>query len=94
MGALGAFVGPAMILGTFLYYCIAFGVYTCSVMALAFPWNQAIFAYMSKSKEVLDLEKFNTVRKAPLPVAPFIAVGLLATIVFYHPTMWLFGVQK
>ncbi|HEY9788751.1 MAG TPA: A24 family peptidase [Candidatus Obscuribacterales bacterium] len=94
MGALGAFVGPAMIMGTFLYYCLSFGVYTCTVMAMAFPWNQAIVAYISKAPQVMNMDKFNAVRKAPLPVAPFILAGLLATIVFYEPTMWLFGLKE
>lgn len=94
MGALGAFVGPAAILGTFLYYCAAFGVYTCAVMSLAFPWRQAVLAYTTKTPQLMNLDKFNAVRKAPLPVAPFIAAGLIATVVFYHPTMWLLAAEK
>jgi Flp pilus assembly protein protease CpaA len=94
MGALGAFVGPAMIFGTFLYYCLAFGVYTCTVMTMAFPWRQAALAYSAKDNGMMNLEKFNQVRKAPLPVAPFIAAGLLATAIFFQGTMQLFGVAK
>lgn len=93
MAALGAFVGPGMIIATFMYYCFFFSLYTCGAMAAAFPWQQAMLAYQTKSKGVVDMTRFNAVRKAPLPVAPFIAAGLLMVIIFYKQTGVLFGLQ-
>jgi prepilin peptidase CpaA len=92
MGAIGAFTGPAIVFSTFMYYGLAFGLYTCTVMLLAFPWQQYIAGMQTKDMNVVDWTRFNQVRKAPLPVAPFILLGLVVTLVFYQATMQLFGV--
>lgn len=91
MAALGAFVGPGMILAIFIYYCLFFGLYTCTVMALAYPWGPALLALRTHTQQAINFERFNAVRKRPLPVAPFIAAGLLVEIVFYQQTSVFFG---
>lgn len=92
MAALGAFVGPAVIFATFIFYCVLFGVYTCSVMLLAVPWRQLWMAYSSKNSAVVNMDKLNEVRKSALPVAPFIAVALLLVVIFEKQTLKFFGI--
>jgi prepilin signal peptidase PulO-like enzyme (type II secretory pathway) len=91
MGALGAWIGPGLLCGAFLYYCVFYSVFTILWMASAFPWN----AYLAtKNLKALDLTKFNEVRKTAIPMAPFITAGLLVAIFFEHQTLVFFGMAK
>lgn len=88
MGALGAWIGPGLLVGAFLYYCVFYSVFTILWMASAFPWN----AYLAtKNLKAVDLTKFNEVRKKAIPMAPFITAGLLVALVFEKPTLVFFG---
>lgn len=91
MGALGAFLGPFLIFSTFIYHAFVFGIYTCIVLASAFPWRQFALAYVTKDSKVLSMEKFNQARKAPLPVAPIIAIGLVAALCLQEQTKRVLG---
>jgi len=91
MGCLGAWVGPGLILGTFLYYCVFFSVYTIATMAIAFPWKQWLVV---RDLTMVDLTKFNEVRRKPLPMAPFITAGLVVALVFEKQTLQFFGFIK
>jgi Flp pilus assembly protein protease CpaA len=88
MGALGAFVGPGVIFGTFLYFCVIYSVISLAWMASAFPFGH----YMAtRDLSMVDLTKFNEIRKKAIPIAPFIAGGLLVAIIFKQQTLQFFG---
>jgi Flp pilus assembly protein protease CpaA len=91
LAAFGTFVGPGLLFATFLYFCVVYSVWTCGAMLLAFPWKQLPIAYSAKDMAVLDLQHFNEVRKSPIPMAPFITVGLIIAIVLQEPTMKFMG---
>jgi prepilin signal peptidase PulO-like enzyme (type II secretory pathway) len=91
MGALGAWIGPGLLFGTFLYYCIFYSLITMFWMASAFPWNQYL---ASKDLKLVDLTKFNEVRKKAIPMAPFISAGLLVAVIFEKQTLQFFGFIK
>ena len=91
MGALGAWIGPSLLVGAFMYYCVFYSLFTIVWMASAFPWNAYI---ATKDLKAIDLTKFNEVRKKAIPMAPFISAGLLVALVFEHPTLQFFGFAK
>lgn len=91
MGALGAWIGPALLCGAFLYYLVFYSIFTIGWMASAFPWAQ--FAAL-KDLKACDLTKFNEVRKKAIPMAPFIAAGLFVAIAFQTQTLQFFGFIK
>lgn len=91
LGALGAFVGPAMVVGTFLYFCFTYAIFSCAWLAMTLPWRQLTSAYMAGSIAGVNLERFNEVRKRAIPIAPFIAAGLLLMILLKQPTLGFLG---
>jgi hypothetical protein len=62
-------------------------------MALAFPWGPSLLALRTQTQQAINFERFNAVRKKPLPVAPFIAAALVLEIVCYKQTAAFFGLQ-
>lgn len=78
MAALGAFIGPAMIFGTFFYYCASYMLYS----AIKLGWTA-----------VKDRSKLDEVRKQPHPVAPLITAGLLIALIFQQQTLDFFGIN-
>jgi prepilin signal peptidase PulO-like enzyme (type II secretory pathway) len=91
MGALGAFIGPGLVLGTFLYFCIIYAVCSLAWLAMAFPWRQFAMAQQMKDKSAMNLDHFNEVRKRTIPIAPFIAGGLFVSLLLEKPTLQFFG---
>jgi Flp pilus assembly protein protease CpaA len=92
LAALGTFIGPGLLLGAFLYFCIVYSVWTCGAMMFAFPWNQLPVAYTAKDMAILDMKHFNEVRKSAIPMAPFITAGLIVAVVLQEATLKFMGV--
>ena len=91
LAAIGAFVGPAMLIGSFMYFCFSYSLFTCTKMALTVPWRQLTTAYMGGSLAGVDFERLRVSRKEPVPMAPFIAAGLVLMIVLKQPTLGFLG---
>lgn len=93
MGALGSFLGPAEIILTYGFYSLCYGLYASFALWSKFPWGQLAFSLTLQKSGVdtpkLDLTRFNQARKETIPVAPIIAAGLLAMILF-EKAAWQF----
>lgn len=97
VAAVGAILGPGSALLVYFYYTLVFGFYSLIAMAVSLPWwNLWMSSEMKKvgAQDVhVDMEKFNTVRKGIIPVAPFIALGTVLAIVLHKATLEFFGLD-
>lgn len=97
VAAVGSFLGPWHVLLVYFYYMASFGVYGICQLLTALPWSQFwISAEMKKAGVTpvnLNMDKFNEARKKSLPVAPFIAIGTVLSIILEKATLEAFGIH-
>jgi prepilin peptidase CpaA len=95
VGAVGAFLGPGMVLIVYLYYSLVFGLYSLVSLAWSVPWHDLWMAQEMRKAgaqaKTPDMSKFNEARKGLIPVAPFIALGTLCAVILQQPTMEFLG---
>lgn len=95
MAALGTFLGPWLLLLVYFYYSLCFGFFTMFKLGLAVPWQDIWVASEMKKAGLSpvgpNLEKFQKARKETVPVAPFIALGTLLTVLLEGPSLAFFG---
>lgn len=98
MAALGSFFGPGLVFIIYLYYSLSFGLFSLGKMVSAIPWNEMWLAQEMKKvgapANPVDFQNFNAVRKAYLPVGPFIAIGAILTYILKEPTLTFLGFNK
>lgn len=95
VAAVGSILGPGPVLMVYFYYSICFGIFSFFKLASTLPWLH-IFVSMEMKKAgaaaaPVDVEKLNAARKEIIPVAPFIALGTICTLLFEKQTMAFFG---
>lgn len=98
IAAVGAFVGPSMLLLVFFYFSLTLGLASSARMLWAFPWQQIIAALplfiASPNRQIftgLDWSKFNQIRKSKLLFGPFYAIGTVLAVLLERPTLELMG---
>lgn len=95
MGALGSFIGPGEIILTYGFYSVSFGIFSFFWLWSTFPWAQLAVSMSAQRSGLpavrLDLDRFNQARKTTVPVAPFIAIGLLTMMLFEKTALQFMG---
>ncbi len=94
IAAVGAFLGPALVLLTYFYFCLCFGVYAFARVAVCVPWQAIVIGLLAGRVGPLPLEKLATTLKAPVPLGPAIAAGTLLAILLERQTMQFLGFVK
>jgi len=97
MAVVGAFLGWKLVLITFFYFCLSFGVISIFVLMKVVPWNALYFLLVStfmgggaKAAPTIDATKLNEQRKKPIPAGVAIAMGALLAIILQKQTIQYF----
>ena len=100
MAAVGAFLGWKLVLITFFYFCLSFGVISIIALMKVMPWKALYFLLVTifmgggaKAAPTIDATKLNEARKKPIPAGVAIAIGALLAIILEQQTLQYFSVQ-
>ncbi|MCA9817284.1 MAG: prepilin peptidase [Candidatus Obscuribacterales bacterium] len=99
MAAIGAFLGPKGLMVVFLYFCVFYGLVATVKLAIVIPWKQVFKLFSvfglgvgtAAGKGSFDAEPIIKAMKSPIALGPLIALGTLAGIVMYAPTLVALG---
>lgn len=99
MAAIGAFLGPKGLMVVFLYFCVCYGVVATVRLAMVVPWKQVFKLFtvfglgvgVTAGKGSFDAEPIVKAMKSPIALGPAIAIGTLAGILLYAPTLTALG---
>lgn len=94
LAAVGAFLGPAVMLIVFFYFCLCYGCLSTIHMARIIPWRHlgvgfVLFKDVSAAR-VIDLQKLKTTSKTRIPIGLAIAAATLLAILLEKPTLKFF----
>lgn len=95
MAAVGSILGPGPVLMVYLYYSLCFGIFSLVTLGTKVPWQQ--FFMVSEMKKAgatgasVDMGELNAARKEIIPVAPFIALGTMCTLLLEKQTLIFFN---
>jgi len=99
VAAVGAFVGPGMVLLVFFYFSLAYGLISAVRFFGSIPWKDLYLLFMKSQTGVtgdtppLNVEKLQKTMKTPISIGPAIAVGTLLAILLEKPTLQFMGFQ-
>ena len=95
LGAVGAFLGPALMPLVFFYFALFYGSLSFVQFARLMPWKQLALTLtlpkgVSKVKSV-DVEKVRAAGQTKIPIGPAIALGTICAIIFEKQTLSFLG---
>jgi prepilin peptidase CpaA len=95
LAAVGAFVGPAVMLVVFFYFCLCYGCLSTVQVARVIPWRQLGTGFILlkdvSAARVIDVKKLKSTGKTRIPIGPAIAAATLLAILLEKPTLQFFG---
>jgi len=95
LGAVGAFLGPAMVPLVYFYFTLFYGGLSFIQVARMLPWRElAVTLTLPKGVvkvKSIDVTKLRAVGKTKIPIGPAIALGTIVAVVFEKPTLAFFG---
>ncbi|HEY9870129.1 MAG TPA: prepilin peptidase [Candidatus Obscuribacterales bacterium] len=95
LAAVGAFLGPAVMLIVFFYFCLCYGGLSTVQMARVIPWRQLGAGFMLlkdvSAARVIDIKKLRSTGKTRIPIGPAIAAATLLAILLEKPTLTFFA---
>jgi len=92
LGAVGAFLGPAMVPLVFFYFALFYGSFSFIQVARLMPWRKlALTLTLPKGVSKVDVEKVRAAGQTKIPIGPAIALGTITAVVFEKPTLTFLG---